>query len=64
MDVDVEVLPYDDESGDKYAQAHPEHDFKTRIGAGRLYLLSESSAAQQIRVRSRVLSRHRTATNI
>jgi hypothetical protein len=52
MDVDVEALPYDDETGDKYAQEHPEHDFKNRIGAGRLYLLAESSARAGLRVRS------------
>jgi hypothetical protein len=52
MDVDVEALPYDDEAGDKYAQEHPEHDFKNRISATRLYLLAESSARAGLRVRS------------
>jgi hypothetical protein len=51
MDVDVEALPYDDEAGDKYAHEHPEHDFKNRIGSGRLYLFAESSA-KGLRVRS------------
>ena len=63
MDVDVETLPYDDEAGNKYAQDHPEHDFRNRIGPGRLYLLAESSASAGIRVCS--YSTHVwTATNI
>jgi hypothetical protein len=52
--MDVDTLPYDDAEGEKYAEEHPEHafTFKNRIGTGRLYLLSESSAANKFRVRS------------
>ncbi|KAG8833857.1 hypothetical protein FRC17_009974, partial [Serendipita sp. 399] len=42
--MDVDTLPYDDESGEKYAEEHPQAAFRNRIGAGRLYLFSESSA--------------------
>lgn len=43
--MEIDSLPYDDAAGEKYAEEHPEHDFKSRIGASRLYLYSESSAA-------------------
>lgn len=52
--MDVDTLPYDDDEGVKYAQDHPEHAFKNRIGTGRLYLLSESSAASFGKLRVRV----------
>lgn len=49
--MEVDALPYDDEAGEKFAKEHPELDFKSRIGSGRLYLLSESSAATNGRSR-------------
>jgi hypothetical protein len=56
--MEVDALPYDDEAGEKFAQEHPELDFKSRIGSGRLYLLSESSAAMNGRSRVRLASNH------
>lgn len=52
--MEVDSLPYDDEAGNAYAKEHPEHDFKNRIGTGRLYLLAESSAAMNGRLRVRL----------
>ncbi|KAG8761424.1 hypothetical protein FRC14_003837 [Serendipita sp. 396] len=50
--MDVDTLPYDDESGEKYAEEHPQAAFRNRIGAGRLYLFSESSAGLAAKPRS------------